>query len=164
MMSMLSIASWNVHGLTKDLKKEQLVMDAKRYGFDFVALQETKCQDYAEIDLMNYSLILFEQLPQGFYHHGLGFLISPQLRKSVVDWRRVSNRVAFINFRLTSKNGTLTYFRLINAYGPTMKNVEDADTVEGLNRAQTREIEGCFYGPFHTLFSAVATDSTVCPN
>ena len=46
MMSMLSIASWNVHGLTKDLKKEQLVMDAKRYGFDFVALQETKCQDY----------------------------------------------------------------------------------------------------------------------
>ena len=127
MMSMLSIASWNVHGLTKDLKKEQLVMDAKRYGFDFVALQETKCQDYAEIDLMNYSLILFEQLPQGFYHHGLGFLISPQLRKSVVDWRRVSNRVAFINFRLTSKNGTLTYFRLINAYGPTMKNVEDAD-------------------------------------
>ena len=36
--------------------------------------------------------------------------------------------------------------------------------IEGLNRAQTREIEGCFYGPFHTLFSAVATDSTVCPN
>ena len=85
MMSMLSIASWNVHGLTKDLKKEQLVMDAKRYGFDFVALQETKCQDYAEIDLMNYSLILFEQLPQGCYHHGLGFLISSEIQLLIGD-------------------------------------------------------------------------------
>ena len=125
MISTLSVVSWNVHGLTRELKREHLVSDAIRYGFDIIALQETKCQFYDELQLMNYSLILFEQLPQGFYHHGQGFLISPQLSKCIIDTRRISNRVSFINFRLTSKNGTLTHFRIINAYGPTMENVKD---------------------------------------
>ena len=129
MLSTLSITTWNVRGLTQDIKREELVLDSKRYGFDFVALQETKCHINTEIDLIeNYKLILFEQLPKGFHHHGLGFLISPQLRNSVIDWKSVSNRVAFINFKLTSKNGKLTYFRIINAYGPTMKNVEDSNS------------------------------------
>ena len=60
-------------------------MDTERYGFDFVALKETRCQDCAEIDLMNYSLILFEQLPQGCYHHGLGFLISSEIQLLIGD-------------------------------------------------------------------------------
>ena len=60
MISTLSITSWIVRGLTKVISREQLVSDSIRYGSDIVALQETKCQDYAEIDVMNYSLILFE--------------------------------------------------------------------------------------------------------
>jgi hypothetical protein len=51
----LSIASWNLRGLASPettanqklkcdrlLKREQLVMDCERYGFDIVGLQETK--------------------------------------------------------------------------------------------------------------------------
>ena len=64
-------------------------MDTERYGFDFVALKETKCQDCAEIDLMNYSLILFEQLPTSRLLSSQ-FGVSNQLRNSVVDWRRIS--------------------------------------------------------------------------
>ena len=125
MLTSLNIATWNVRGLTKEIKKEELVYDAKRYGFDLVSLQETKCYDYLEADLGDkYKLILFEQ-SDNFHHHGLGFLISPQLKESIISWHKISNRVAYINFKLRSKSGQLTYFRVINAYGPHMGIVKD---------------------------------------
>ena len=41
----LSVRSFNVRGLTKDTKKEQLVRDVNQYGIDLCALQGTKIQN-----------------------------------------------------------------------------------------------------------------------
>ena len=41
----LSVGSFNVRGLTKDTKKEQLVRDVNQYGIDLCVLQGTKIQN-----------------------------------------------------------------------------------------------------------------------
>ena len=152
MISTLSITTWNVRGLTKDFKREELVYDAKRYGFDFISLQETKCRECAEIDLIDgYKLILFGQ-NNDHGQHGIGFLVSPKFIDSVLDWNSISDRVAYINFRLTSRNGTYTYFRLINAYGPTMQNVRDSEVDSS---GDSNIVSDMFYADLRTALEGV---------
>ena len=124
MLSTVSIASWNVRGISDNaIKREHLVNDSKLYNFDIVCLQETKCRLFEEQEIERYKLILLEQSKS--HHYGLGFLICPSLVQYIVSWKSISGRVAYIDFRVPTRNGTFNSFRLINAYGPTMKLASD---------------------------------------
>ena len=60
--SRISIATWNVQGLSAKEKKEQLGRDCNAYAIDLMCIQETKVPDYDEINLLSGNkLILMEQ-------------------------------------------------------------------------------------------------------
>lgn len=139
-----SIGSFNVRGLTKNFKQQQLARDAKRYGVDLVCLQELKIKhgDVKSID-NNYNLVA---LPTTQKAYGNGFLISKNLRVHRL-WK-VSDRICVIQLVMkeppqvnnetpptkykTILNGsTMKIMKqppkytvtIINVYGPTTKRV-----------------------------------------
>ena len=80
-------------------------------------------------------MVLLEQSP-GWIHYGLGFIISPALIPCVVAWRSISDRVAYIDLRLSGRNGTSRMMRIVNVYGPTIKCVTDStNKVSGISKA-----------------------------
>lgn len=125
MSSTLNISSWNLNGIKGNiLRREHLVSDAIRYHLDVVCLQETKCRDFEETIIDGHKLVTLAQ-SDNWYHYGLGFLICPALVPSIVAWRSLSNRVAFIDIRLIERNGSHRMIRIVNVYGPTKKIVDD---------------------------------------
>ena len=123
----LSLATFNVRGLSKELKQHQLGMDCMNYNIDIVAIQETKMTQFKEIILPTKNkLLIFEQSESR--HGDLGFLINERFIKFVMSWNVISDRVAYINLKLPSKNGSFTYFRIVNAYCPHSKICKDSPT------------------------------------
>ena len=107
MSSTLNISSWNLNGIKGNiLRREHLVSDAIRYHLDVVCLQETKCRDFEETIIDGHKLVTLAQ-SDNWYHYGLGFLICPVLVPSIVAWRSLSNRVAFIDLSLKERNVAL---------------------------------------------------------
>ena len=103
---MFNFVTWNVHGLTKEVKRTLLANDAARYGMDIVCLQETKCTTSDDFLLHNgYKLILIEQ--KVGRHYGLGFLISPKMRKLVKSYAYISDRVAILTLQIRTKSGSI---------------------------------------------------------
>ena len=139
----LSIASWNLRGLASPettanqklkcdrlLKREQLVLDCERYGFDIVGLQETKCTNAEHLYFSNkFGLLIFEQKEQ--YHGGVGFVISARIREFITAAVRVSDRVCYLDLSLPLKGGGFMKFRVINCYGyTTLRAAENPRKVE----------------------------------
>ena len=82
--SRISIATWNVQGLSAKEKKEQLGRDCNAYAIDLMCIQETKVPDYDEINLLSGNkLILMKQ--KSAKHRGLGFVIGPCLIRLIGD-------------------------------------------------------------------------------
>ena len=84
---LLSIATFNVLGLSDHAKRYDLAKDCYNYNIDILAIQETKCiesEDYIIVyvddngDKHQYRLIIFEQ-KHGKTHAGLGFMINCKL-------------------------------------------------------------------------------------
>ena len=140
MVSTVSIASWNVRGINLSnslniVRRENMVKDSIRFKFDLVCLQETKCSGYEESMSNGHKVVLLEQ-SAGWIHYGLGFIISPALIPRVVAWRSISDRVAYIDLRLSGRNGTSRMMRIVNVYGPTIKCVTDStNKVSGTSKA-----------------------------
>ena len=85
---------------------------------DIVGLQETKCTNQEDIILYNnYRLLIFYQKEQ--CHGGIGFVISPKLQPFITTFKRISDRVGYINFCFPLKGGSNKNFRIINSYGLT---------------------------------------------
>ena len=127
MVSTLNIASWNVRGINllnpaNIVRRENLVNDSIRFNFYILCLQETKCSEYEEFILNGHKVVLLEQSPS-WTHYGLGFIISPALIPCVVAWKSISDRVAYIDLRLSGRNGKSMTMRIVNVYGPTIKRV-----------------------------------------
>ena len=126
--STLTFATFNVRGLSKELKQQQLGIDCNRYRADIVGLQETKTTVEEEKILPSkHKLVLFEQ--KNSRHGGLGFVINQNTIPYIDTWSRISDRVAILDLKLPSKGGTPTHCRVINAYGPTSKKAEKKPTL-----------------------------------
>ena len=88
--NMFNFVTWNVHGLTQEVKRTLLANDAARYGMDLVCLQETKCTKSEDFFLHNgYKLILIEQ--KLGRHYGLGFVINSKMRNFVKSYSYISD-------------------------------------------------------------------------
>ena len=139
MVSTLNIASWNVRGINLSnpaniVRRENLVNDSIRFNFDILCLQDTKCSEYEEFLLNGHKVELLEQSP-GWTHYGLVFVISPALIPCVVAWKSISDRVAYIDLRLSGRNGKSMTMRIVSVYGPTIKRVTDStNKVSGISK------------------------------
>ena len=127
----ISFATFNVRGLGNQerdgysvSKRELLATDCTRYNVDICAIQETKVTVGSFCQLHSgHRLILFDQVDSR--HGGLGFVVSPRIANFVKSWKYVSDRVSFIDLELPTRSGNPLLCRVVNAYGPHMKLVED---------------------------------------
>ena len=79
-MKTLTLATFNVRGLTKPHKQQDLIRDVTRYKINVCAIQETKVQQLPDTSLENHRVIFFETKSP---HYGNGFIVSPQLKNNV---------------------------------------------------------------------------------
>ena len=128
---LLSIATFNVLGLSDHAKRYDLAKDCYNYNIDILAIQETKCIESEDIivyvddngDKHQYRLIIFEQ-KHGKTHAGLGFMINCKLLHCFTSYGKVSERITFADFVFQSKNGTARSCRFVNCYGETTPNAK----------------------------------------
>ena len=130
---LLTIATFNVLGLSSFEKRYSLAKDCFDYNIDILAIQETKCtqsEDYVIQYLDNYGdkhdyrLIIFEQTG-GKSHTGLGFMINCKLLGSFRSYGKISERVTFVDFFFRSKGGGARNCRFVNCYGHIQPNTKN---------------------------------------
>ena len=114
----MRIATFNVRGLSSHTVKQNLITDAIRYNCDVICLQETKSKA-TDTTIDNHQIILFDTKCR---HYGLGFVISPRLKKSLHKIWSVNDRIAVARFCTNKTNITI-----INVYGPT-SSITNNDT------------------------------------
>ena len=122
--SSLTIATFNVRGLTDTTKRAQLAADMASRGIALCCLQETKRPEGFDEMHNKYRLLC---LPSTSRHYGLGFVIAPWLQDRIIRYWSVSDRIAVIQISLTGKS----IMTLVNVYGPhtgiVSSNAEEQD-------------------------------------
>ena len=95
--NLLTIGTFNVRGLTKNAKMEQLSRDLERYGVDICALQETKIKSGIDTSVNNFRLI---SLPTNQIAYGNGFMISPRISNHIHRYWKVSDRISILQINM----------------------------------------------------------------
>lgn len=118
------IGTWNVRGLYEEGLIKQLNNECKKFGFDVVALQETKLKGNGTLELEDY--ILFKSGEENRYL-GTGFLVSKKLKSAVVDFKPLSDRMCYLRLR-----GRYQKVSLINIHAPSEdKNIDTKEEYYG---------------------------------
>ena len=85
----LSVATFNVRGLTQKIKQQQLTRDVDRYKIDILSIQETKIRENVDKNINGHRLICFETGAN--VSHGNGFMVSKKLSDQVNRYWKVSD-------------------------------------------------------------------------
>ena len=96
----LNIGTFNVRGLSKQHKQEQLSEELNKYKLDVICIQETKVQISASCEIGDNRLILFESQSQ---HYGNGFLVSKKWKDNIGKYWRISDRISILQLRIDSQ-------------------------------------------------------------
>ena len=143
---MFKLATFNVRGLTKRVKQEQLSRDMKKYKIDIACLQETKITDSLNININNYRLVCTETNTQ---HYGNGFMIAARWQPYIHRFWRINDRISVLQLQtkqskkkksgesygssritedgklIISKEEPVDHMiNIINIYAPTSEKVE----------------------------------------
>ena len=94
-MKVLSLATFNIRGLTEEIKKDHLASDLNRYDIDVCGLQETKISNGADVTIHGHRLICFKSECE---HYGNGFMVNNRLVENIKKYWRVSDRISVIQF------------------------------------------------------------------
>ena len=98
----LSIATFNVRGLTQEYKQEQLSRDLTKYKIDIISIQETKIKEDMDRNIGQNRLICFSTGANS--SHGSGFMISRKMAPMVNRYWRVSDRICVVEILTKSIN------------------------------------------------------------
>ena len=98
----LSIATFNVRGLTQEYKQEQLSRDLTKYKIDIISIQETKIKEDMDRNIGQNRLICFPT--EANSSHGSGFMISGKMAPMVNRYWRVSDRICVVEILTKSIN------------------------------------------------------------
>ena len=104
-MKTLTLATFNVRGLAKPHKQQQLIRNVTRYKIDVCAIQEAKVQQLSDTSLDNHGVIFFETKSP---HYGNGFIVSPQLKNNVRKYWNASDRISGLQIKLSN---TVQHYR-----------------------------------------------------
>ena len=114
-----NVATFNLRGLAKRGKKQQLVRDIEKYQVDAFCLQETKIKkDKDQLQrIKGATLITLECSNQW---HGNGFLISKTWTPHIHKYWRVTDRISVLQLKHGGdKNENTHIISIINIYAPT---------------------------------------------
>ena len=90
------LGSFNVRGLTKDVKQFQLSEDMAKYGLDVMCIQETKMKILLNKDIGKNRLICTESVSG---HYGLGFMVAPKWTDHIHRFWRVNDRLSVLQLQ-----------------------------------------------------------------
>jgi len=109
----LKVATWNVEGLT-EAKLVQLQIHMTKRSIDVLCVQETHItkSEYRVLD-DGFLLILSGRQDDEREYAGVGFLVSPHMRRSVIGFCQLSRRIAYLKLRVSG--GKMVVF---SAYAP----------------------------------------------
>ena len=121
----LNIATWNVRGLTRIEKQHLSGIDCDRYHTDIISVQETKTVTVEHLESIlptGQKLVILKQTKlTNNGHGGLGFIISKRLLDSVISYKTISDRVAYLDFQIPCNNVNKPWrARIVNCYSPTL--------------------------------------------
>jgi len=112
------IATFNVRGLRSASKLDQLARDLARYRIDFCGLQETKLAEASDKFISkDYRLVSFGQTAGE--HGGIGFAVSRRFNQFISKYKKLSDRVGYVDLSLPQCKNTALPVRIVIAYGPT---------------------------------------------
>eukprot|EP00117_Sycon_ciliatum_P048136 scpid21182/ scgid34307/ Craniofacial development protein 2; p97 bucentaur protein len=119
------IATFNVRGLTSNVKKQQLAKDLLSYRVDVCGLQELKIAEPFDRSIDDgYRLVGFGQ--DAGHHGGIGFAVSKYFNEFLRKHKKLSDRVGYADFSLPAKSSSETSVdvRFVVAYGPTAPSAD----------------------------------------
>ena len=90
------LGTFNVRGLTKDVKQKQLSTDMTKYGIDIACIQETKITLLINKDVNGNRLLCTESLSA---HYGLGFMVAPRWKDHIHRFWRVNDRISVLQLQ-----------------------------------------------------------------
>ena len=90
------LGTFNVRGLTKDVKQNQLSKDMTRYGLDVACIQETKVTLLVNKEVGENRLICNESVSG---HYGLGFMVAPRWKDHIHRFWRVNDRISVLQLQ-----------------------------------------------------------------
>ena len=109
----VSFGTWNIEGLT-DLKIFQLCAIMRKRSLGFLCLQETHLRYSGSRTVGNgYVLITSGSDDDKRTYAGVGFLVAPWLRSSIICFKTITERICYLKLRI--HGGKATFF---NAYAP----------------------------------------------
>ncbi|XP_039285541.1 craniofacial development protein 2-like [Nilaparvata lugens] len=111
------VATWNVRTMLAPGKMKEVTSEILRYKLDIVALQEIRWQGGGQIDKKEFSL-LYSGPENRTGYGGTGFFITAEMRKKLLNFEPISERMCMIRLKGRFRNVTI-----ISVYAPT----EDAD-------------------------------------
>ena len=88
-----TIGTFNVRGISKPEKQEQLARDVTKYNLDVCCLQETKIKDGIDVNVDKHKLIT---LPTDSPHYGNGFVVSEKWQGNIHRYWKVSDRISVL--------------------------------------------------------------------
>ena len=109
----MQFGTWNVEGLS-DLKLFQLCCMMRKRSLAFICLQDTRIPTSGSRILENgFVLITSGADDDKRTYAGVGFLISPCIKRSIFSFKPISDRLCYLKLRV--KGGKATFF---NVYAP----------------------------------------------
>jgi hypothetical protein len=117
------IGTWNVRTLYQTGKLAQVAAEANRLNVSIMGLSETRWTEFGEHVLASKQVLLYSGIrgTNAPHEKGVGFLLSPNAHKSLMEWQPVNERIIVARFNAPFRNVTI-----IQCYAPTENATTDA--------------------------------------
>lgn len=116
------VGFWNVRTMFESGKLEQVSREMERYKLAIIGLSETRWNGFGEFRLRDGKTLLYSGKEEGENHEsGVGILLTREARRSLLEWKPISDRIITAQFKTRVRN-----IYLVQCYAPT----EQADAQE----------------------------------
>ena len=101
------IGFWNIRTLLEASRLNQVIKEMTEYKLDLLGLSETRWRGSGEFVTATGELLVYSGRPdEGKHEYGVGLILSKAMKKSLIEWTAVSERI--ITARLNTRLRKLT--------------------------------------------------------
>jgi len=109
------IGFWNIRTMLEASRLSQVLKEMIHYKLDLLGLSETRWNGSGEFTTASGELLLYSGHAIGEKHeYGVGLILSKSLKKSLIEWRAVSERLL-----IARPNTRLRKLTIVQCYAPT---------------------------------------------